>query len=339
MGTSFEDEFDFCVMADSLVASSQESHLPAKRRERVQLRPLGSGVATLLCLAAGRSREGRRRALPVRRRQLYRRPEDLPGPDPAHGRFRQGGSHRRAGAGQRIRRGEARSLLRAVRRGVAEHGGHLLLPVLPGVSREQQVRRCEQGDPGRDPLLGSSHQGAGRAGGGVRGLVGQERQEPPGRMGSPAGEPGHEPGQRLRPAGEQLESLHDERGHLGGTRVRRAGALQHLLGFDRELPEPRAISRLRLRGAIARLPRLRIRSQRRRELGEPVQCGGCESAGRVGLAGGRLQLRGPGASGGQRGSRIHLCRLRRQRQAPFRELHQRPPGQVAREHGARQTSI
>jgi len=35
VGTSFEDDFDFSVMADSLVASSQESHLPAKRRERV----------------------------------------------------------------------------------------------------------------------------------------------------------------------------------------------------------------------------------------------------------------------------------------------------------------
>ena len=35
VGTSFEDEFDFGVMADSLVASSQESHLPKKRRERV----------------------------------------------------------------------------------------------------------------------------------------------------------------------------------------------------------------------------------------------------------------------------------------------------------------
>jgi hypothetical protein len=35
VGTSFEDSFDFSALADSLVASSQESHLPAKRRERV----------------------------------------------------------------------------------------------------------------------------------------------------------------------------------------------------------------------------------------------------------------------------------------------------------------
>jgi len=36
VGTSFEDEFDFGAMADSLVASSRESHLPEKRRERIQ---------------------------------------------------------------------------------------------------------------------------------------------------------------------------------------------------------------------------------------------------------------------------------------------------------------
>ncbi len=36
VGTSFEDAFDFSVLADSLVESSQESHLPKKRRERVR---------------------------------------------------------------------------------------------------------------------------------------------------------------------------------------------------------------------------------------------------------------------------------------------------------------
>jgi len=36
IGSSFEDEFDFAAMSDSLVASSRESHLPAERRERIR---------------------------------------------------------------------------------------------------------------------------------------------------------------------------------------------------------------------------------------------------------------------------------------------------------------
>jgi hypothetical protein len=36
VGTSFEDEFDFSAMSASLSASSRESHLPEKRRERVR---------------------------------------------------------------------------------------------------------------------------------------------------------------------------------------------------------------------------------------------------------------------------------------------------------------
>jgi hypothetical protein len=36
VGTSFQDSFDFSIMADSLVQSSKESNLPEKRRERLQ---------------------------------------------------------------------------------------------------------------------------------------------------------------------------------------------------------------------------------------------------------------------------------------------------------------
>jgi hypothetical protein len=36
IGSSFEEEFDFAAMSESLVASSRESHLPAQRRERIR---------------------------------------------------------------------------------------------------------------------------------------------------------------------------------------------------------------------------------------------------------------------------------------------------------------
>jgi len=45
-----------------------------------------------------------------------------------------------------------------------------------------------------------------------------------------------------------------------------------------------------------------------------------ESAGGVGLAGGRVPVRGPGSPGGLRGSRLQLRRLRGQRQAPLRSF-------------------